>query len=85
MGKASIYYSDLGGAPAKGSRVWVFVKEHHTLPVPKHGAWVHTSIIETIVRDTMSGPVFETQNTIYLPHSTEGFTSNAPKFVEAHS
>lgn len=81
-GKTSIYYIDLGGTPAKGSRVWVFVKEHHTLNIPEQGAWVHTSTIETVVRDTMSGPVFETQNTIYVPHSTEGYVPNVPKFVQ---
>lgn len=84
-GKTSIYYIDLGGKPAKGVRVWVFVKEHHSLNIPEQGQWVHTTPIVTVVRDTMSGPVFETQNTVYVPHSTEGYVPNVPKFVEAHS
>jgi hypothetical protein len=84
-GKTSIYYVDLGGKPAKGVRVWVFVKEHHTLGIKGEGQWVHTSPIVTVVRDTKSGPVFETQNTIYVPHSTEGYVPNVPKFVEASS
>lgn len=84
-GKPSVYYIDLGGRPVSGSRVWAKVKDHPTLNITGNGAWVHTSPIQAVVRDTMSGPVFETLNTIYVPHSTEGYIPNAPKFAEASS
>lgn len=84
-GKTSIYYIDLAGVPIKGSTVFVFIKEHHTKDIEEQGQWARTSTIEAVVRDTMSGPVFETQNTIYVPHSTEGYIPNAPKFVGASS
>lgn len=64
--KPEIRYTDLGECVI-GRPALVFTQEHHTLTTKDK--WRETSPVVAIAPMMLNGPVFETENTIYLPHS----------------
>lgn len=67
--KPEVRYIDLGNC-LLGESADVKLESHHSCILPGP-CWVHTSKVLRFIRATLSGPVFETQNTIYTPAPVE--------------
>lgn len=66
MNKKRVRYSDIG-QPTVGWSVCLIAIDHPTAP---NGEWIHTSRVTGIGR-TKSGPIVETNNTVYVPGFVE--------------
>lgn len=67
MQKPEVRYTDLFEAVI-GRSALVFTEDHPVLETK--GKWRRTSPVVSIADQLQNGPVFETENTIYLPHSS---------------
>jgi hypothetical protein len=65
--KPEVRYVDLGKC-AKGEPADVCLHFHPKMREPILGTmWVKTTPVQRFIRHTFNGPVFETENSIYMP------------------
>jgi hypothetical protein len=66
MNKPKIYYADLAHCLI-GECAIVFLRAHPHLVIKDGGEWITTSVVQSL-RPTGNSPIFETYNSVYMPH-----------------
>lgn len=79
--KKRVRYRDLQPPVAIGRIVLVLPVDHPSEDV-SNKTWAYTSRVRAVLYESSNGPVFETENTIYLPAETDEFIPEASELEE---
>lgn len=79
--KRRVRYKDLQPGLMVGWSALVLPIDHYSEYVSNH-VWARTSPVQAILYESSSGPVFETENTLYMPADTDEYVPEASALCE---